>query len=251
VAALPIFFGQLEASLNAVMLFPRRLEQAKVCVAWLIMQDVGNMRRLGLEDHIDPPPNELLEVACAASDFAYIYDDAQKNMAEGQRAGMVVASLWGVIGKSPETASWESAIQTTERYFARRNRKLAASRTRFHSCLSEFKPVLHLLGARTVRRDPARKTADTIDLAPTWVPGTDKADRHRRLVDVIKFVGEARDLQNKLSAWEEPRGGAMLGELFDLSASYLPGFGRIKDVVHAPEFEITKSKGGRPRKPLS
>jgi hypothetical protein len=170
VAPLPIFFGALQSSLKAAMIFPRHPARAQACAGWLIIRGVCNMREMGLGDYVDPPKDELLEVACAASDFAYIYNDAMDGAADGARAGVVVACLMAAICESRQTASWEGAIQAAEQYCFRHNKKLPASRSRFRECLSRFKPVLHLLGARTLRRRPGRplngSPDEMIDVGP-------------------------------------------------------------------------------------
>jgi hypothetical protein len=244
-APLPIFFGHLESSLYAAMLFPRHSERAKACAGWWIMRGVINMRERGLGDRVAPTENELLlDVACAAADFAYIYNDAVTSAVEGARAGIVVACLWAMVCSSRETASLEGAIQIAEQYTAHCNRKLPASRARFYECLSQFKPVLHLLGARTLRRQPGQ----VINVLGEMVDFTPDPSAYRS--DVLSFVGEAKDLQTRLRSWEKGRvqSGTMLDELFDLSQTVQPGRGQVKKVALDPWIKIVKGRPGRPRK---
>jgi hypothetical protein len=249
-ASLPIFFGDLQSSLKAAMIFPREPERARVCAAWLIMRGVSNMREMGFGDFIDPPKDELVDVACAAADFAYIYNDAQKNGADGSRSAIIVGCLWAMICEAQQTASWEGAIQAAEQYTVHHNKKLPASRSRFRECLSRFKPVLHLLGASLLRRRPGQAINGSdaiIDFAP---------DRPRK-ADLLAFVAEAKELQDKLLAWERARvqGSGMLDELFDLSScpptpQWLgwPDTARVKTVAIDPWIEIARGQRGRPRK---
>jgi hypothetical protein len=154
-AVLPIYFGDREASLKAAMIFPREPDKAIALAGWLIARELSNALGKGHDETIsagfadETDRMQLLNVSSAAAYFAFLYGEAQQNVADGRRAGLVVASLWGLICEDGAAASWERAIEATENYH-RREPGLPASRPLFRDCLSRFKPVLHLLAARTI-----------------------------------------------------------------------------------------------------
>ena len=153
-------------------------------------------------------------------------------------------------------ASWEAAIKAAESYFIRHNRRAAATRTLFRNCLSRFKPALHLLGARTLRRrsDTTNFVIEDamIDLIQDISVG------YRRKTDLLFFAAEARQLQVGLLAWDRNRspGSGLLYEMLDLDERWTPpprqpgwpDTGRIKMVALDPWAQVVRGRPGRPRK---
>jgi hypothetical protein len=269
-APVPIFFGALEDSLKAAMIFPRERERAKACAAWLILRSIVASREKGFGGMYDAGLDSkgakqiLLDLACSASDFAYLYNDAVQNSEDGIRAGIVVACLWALICANRHTASWERAIETAERYTARSNarskKKLPATRTLFRDCLTRFAPVLHLLGARTLRRNIRQEenaVDNIIDLRP------DQSVGYSRKTDLLFFVAEARALQQELRSWDRdrsPRSELLNKEMLDFGKECWipppreqgwPDRGRLKEFKIEPAIEPIRAAPGRPRKTLS
>jgi hypothetical protein len=70
VATVPIYFGDQESSLKAVMIFPREPAKARVFAAWLIIAR--------LKATLDADRQDLPALALAANDFPYLYREAKK-----------------------------------------------------------------------------------------------------------------------------------------------------------------------------
>jgi len=258
----PVYFGHMESSLKATMLFPNDPARARAFAAWLTLRNITEARQKGAADFLEAvlekedARRQLLEVASAASGFVYL-KDAQEHADDGSRAGMVVACLWALISTNPDTASWEDAIKAAEAYFARYNKNLAASRKLFRKCLSRFKPVLHLLGARTLRRGVSSASLDRIvDMR------SDPASGYFPSIDILFFAQEARMLQIALTVWNSRRAPSSeyLKEMLDLNGCWVPppkqagwpdNTGKIEYVALDPWIRIEKGPVGRPRKTLS
>jgi hypothetical protein len=202
-ASIPIFFGDMEASLKAAMIFPREPKKAGVLAAWLILQEARKQLEqnvsveLVAEREADDPT--LLDVACAAVDFAYLYPKARKNILDGARAGFVVAILWRLIRDDPHAASWDMAIEVASKYFGRQYKMRATLR----DCLSRFQPALHLLGAATMRQSSKQKR----DLEHIVILIQDTWSQYSRQDDLLFFVAEAKELQADLISWNKDRSG--------------------------------------------
>jgi hypothetical protein len=265
VASIPIYFNNLETSLKAAMIFPHEPKRAKAFAAWLTMQGVKHLQFDVLAFEKKAVREEFFEVACAATDFADIYDEAQKNREDGQRAGMVVAYLWGLICTDPKSASWNMAISATGehivKYASKNKRQMASAETLLKGCLGRFQPVLHLLGARTLRRSPGRqKPTHKFDriFDPIW----DLSTGYSRSTDLLFFAAEATLLQKELRFWDEHRGSKIarseyLDErMFEFDDCWSPpprqpgwpDTGRVKygwvDTANMPK----KGRAGRPKK---
>jgi hypothetical protein len=204
-AVLPIYFDHMESSLSAAMIFPHSPEKARAYAAWLILRDIKNIREFGagLTDAImqeDNAPDRLLDVALAASDFGYISHEAQENNGAAARAGFVIAILWSLIRENPGAASIEMAIDTADRY-ATRGKLGSANRNKFHEYLKRFRPVLHLLGASTLRQNARLKR----NLENVIILVADPSSTYTRKIDLLFFVAEARAIEQDLLAWDQSR----------------------------------------------
>ena len=267
-AVLPIYFGDLELSLKAAMVFPREPQKAEAFAGWLILRAIRDAQDKGLHGWIEIMRqqedfgDQLLKISLAAADFAYVKDEADRNAADGARAGIITATLHGMICDDILGASWNKAIEIAEKMVASYNRlrgvSLAASRSQFADCLTRFAPALHLLGARTIRRqDAATTTADRIvDLVS--VPSVDYLRRH----DLLFFAQEAELLRKMLYVWDRchtPR-SQHIAELLELDITWAPpprqpgwpaAAGKLKRLTIDTGLKPVVKKGGRPRKPLS
>lgn len=260
----PVFFGDMESSLKAVMVFPDHHERARVFAAWLTLRKIAILREKGLGHELDAARQEaLLEIAIAGSEFAYIFDDACRNLRDGTFAGIVVACLFALVRSDQKSASWEMAIKCAEQYIARfnvdrrrgkENRKdVPASRKLFRDCLPRFGPVLHLLGARTLRRRD--NSADGIDRIIDLK--SDPVSDYLPTTDVLFFAQEARHLQVALMIWNSRRrhGSELLAGTFDLIDCWepptrqhgWPDTGQIKAVTIDPWIDIVRGRSGRPK----
>jgi hypothetical protein len=259
--ALPIFFGDQERSLKAAMIFPSEPTRARICAAWLKLHDMEIARERGFDVSavVQTHSANFFDLASAAADFAYLYSDAQQNAKDGARAGIVVTCLWALICGGWHAANLETAIEAAERYFAHRDTRLPATRTQFYSCLSRFRPVLHLLGARTLRRRSVETRSDGFDSIVDIK--ADSSTGYSRKVDVLFFATEARQLQVGLLAWNKNRSqpSNLLDEMFELNGPAWtppprqpgwPDTGQIKRVALDPWIKIVRGRPGR-RKTLS
>ena len=243
------------------MIFPNHSERAKAFAAWLMIRNITAIRQDGSGDLLNPPAQDLLEVSCAASEFAYLYRDAQRNAANSIRAGVIVEVLWAMVRTDPNIASWERAIALSERYTIRQKAKLPANRQLFWDCLAKFQPVLHLLGARALRRPPTapiRWVDRIVDLTPDMSVG------YSRKIDLLFFAAEANALQEQLRTWDRGRDlvrtkckANLLDErMFKLDATWNPPLrqpgwpdtGQLKNVLVEPEMMPKRGRAGRPKK---
>jgi hypothetical protein len=255
-ADVPIHFGHLESSLKAVMVFPREPDKARTYAAWLITRDIsttldkgGGLLCAGLD--ATSARLELLDVTAAASDFAFLYREAIENFTVSLRAGITIASLWGLICEHRTGARWEAAIEVAERYHARAP-KLPASRPVLRKSLSSFAPVLHLLGTRTILERTPRDPDSVIEF--TSAPKVD----YLREDDVRVFAGEARKLQVALLFWDQarPHRSEYLREMLDLRGPWTPPpmkpdwppMPQIRPLLVDPNHKPKLRKRGRPRK---
>jgi hypothetical protein len=268
-ATLPIFFGHREASVEAAMVFPREPQKAAAFAAWLILRDVRFAQEHGSRGLIDAglrdedSAKQMLEVALAASDFAYLVDEARRNVEDGMRAGVITACLYSLACDNLKTASWRKAVELaeglTQSYNVKRGTRLPATRSQFSQCLTAFRPALHLLGARTLRRRGAarRDAVDRIlDLNPD--PSVGYLAKH----DLLFFLLEAKTLQAVLHEWDKghsPR-SQHLAEMFEIDGTWSPPpkqpewpdrAGRLRRLLVDPDKRLTQRKGGRPPKPRS
>jgi hypothetical protein len=201
-AVLPIYFGDPESSLKATMIFPREPDKAALFAAWLIMRRIRKEREEGagrvyeLALAIESNRLDFLEISCAAAEFAYIYEKAQQNSQDSIVAGAITAVLDSMICDDHENgtniASWKNAVDLTKKLAVtfRERRRFKASRSQYMGCLSKFAPVLHLLAARTMRRQDEGDGFDRIvDLM------SDPAVNYRRRDDLLFFVLEAKQLK--------------------------------------------------------
>jgi hypothetical protein len=222
-ALLPIYFGNREASVKATMVFPREPERARVFAAWLIVRWYGLMVEAGLRPSGVYPP----DVGCAAAEFAYLYHEAQQNLKDSAVAGIITVVLDSLICDDINTASWTKAVQIAEKLCISYNREhgtnLKANRSQYLECLAKFGPALHLLGARTMRRQDEGDGFDRIiDLR------SDPAVNYRRRDDLLFFVFEAKQFQLSLYWWD--RGwdcrrspvSQHLREMFEIDGSWTP-----------------------------
>jgi len=268
VAVLPIYFDDLESSLKATMIFPREPQKAEALAGWLILRAIRDVQDKGLHGWIetmrqqDDFSDQFLKISLAAVDFAYVKDEADRNAADGVRAGIITANLHGMICDDILGASWNRAIEIAEKMMTSYNKSrgvsLPANRSQFADCLRRFAPVLHLLGARTIRRqDTAQTAADRIvDL--TSVPSVGYLRRH----DLLFFAQEAELLGKLLYVWDRchaPR-SQHIAELLEFDATWAPptrqpGWptapGELKRLAIDAGLKPVAKKGGRPRKPLS
>jgi len=202
---------------------------------------------------------ELIDLACAAADFAYCCGEAQQNEADGRRAGIIVAILWGLICSNPSTASWQAAIEEAQTRTTRRKKGLPATEPLFRDCLKNFRPVLHLLGARTLRRPVLRPQGNIVDRIVDLT--SDPSVGYSRDIDLLFFAAEANALQEHLRAWDQrrpQRSPNLNGRMFELDASWnppprqsgWPDTGRLKRRLLEPGFELKRPRPGRPLKTL-
>jgi hypothetical protein len=265
---MPIYFGDLESSLKATMVFPCELQKAEAFAGWLILRAIRNAQDKGLHgwskalQQQDDFGDQLLKISLAAADFAYVKDEADRNAADGVRAGVITATLHGMICDDILGASWSKAIEITEKMVTAFNRSrrvsLPANRSQFADCLKKFAPVLHLLGARTIRRqDTVPAGVDRIvDL--TSVPSVGYLRRH----DLLYFAQEAELLRKMLYVWDRchaPR-SQHIARLFEFDDSWAPpprqpGWpetaGRLKRLRLDEGLKSPPKKVGRPLKPPS
>jgi hypothetical protein len=221
VAVLPIYFGDPESSLKAMMIFPREPDKAAALAAWLSIRDLRRGVALGHADTIAPTLSpdamkEFLLASCAASEFAPLYDEARRNLRTGAQVAITVSYLWAFICKEGHGASWERAIKAAE------IRKVPGSRSSFFTALKAFKPVLHLLGARVI----LKRTGGLGDVETTvrFAGHPDPAVDYPRRTDVLVFAEQARLLQLALLWWDSkrPSKGRMFDEMFDLIGPWTP-----------------------------
>ena len=246
------------------MIFPNHPAKARAFAGWCIMRDIIEGREKGANNfyiaRTERPCNRraLIDIACAASDFAYCYNEAQKNTADGLRAGIIVAILWGLICSNPGTASWQAAIEEAQTRTTSRKKGLPATEPLFRDCLKNFQPVLHLLGARVFRRPPGAKL-DKKGLS-TYLT-SDWSVEYSRKTDLLFFAAEANALQEHLRAWDRGRplrSPNLDGRMFELDASWNPpprqsgwlDTGRLKRHLLEPGFELKRPRPGRPLKTL-
>ena len=254
-ASLPVYFNALEHSLRAAMVFPREPPRARACAAWLLIREAETAMRNGLAPMADllATRKGFVELAFAAAEFAYIYEDMQKNFADGQRAGIVIACLWSLICEGPRDASVEMAVRAAEKYLNRYNlknkTKLASGDRTLKTCVRKFKPVLHLLAARTLRRN--WPSSNVLDLA--WVPSVGYTRKH----DLLFFAQEAKAIREGLLAWDQERSdrSEYLGEMFEIDDRWAaparqagwPDTGTPKRALIQPDVRPVRKRPGRPK----
>ena len=223
------------------MIFPHHPRRARAFAAWLIMRVAGESSSFRAELEDANTKQELIDIACAAADFAYCYEEAQQNGADSIRAGIIVGILWGLICSNPSTASWQAAIEEAQTRTTSRNKGLPATEPLFRDCLKNFQPVLHLLGARFLRRPALRPQGNIVDLT------SDSSVGYSRNIDLLFFAAEANALQEHLRAWDQrrpQRSPNLDGRMFELDASWnpppkqsgWPDTGRLKRRLLEPGF---------------
>jgi hypothetical protein len=254
---MPIYFGDLESSLKATMIFPREPDKAIALAGWLITRDISKALDKahdrvicdGLAD--DDARMQMLNVSRAAAYFAFFYSEAQQNLADGRRAGVVVANLWALICEDGDAANWERAIEAAENNF-RLEPKLPASRPLFRDCLSRFKPVLHLLAARTILGRSGPDIETVVKFTSLQSAG------YSRGIDVQVFADQARALGVVLLHWDQgrPHRSQLLGEMFDMNGPWVPparhsSWPRLKELrplAVDPHLKPEIRRAGRPPK---
>jgi hypothetical protein len=257
VAAPPVYFNALEHSLRAAMVFPGEPAKARAYAAWLLIREADAATRNGLAPVADllAKRKGFVELAFAAAEFAYIHEDMQKNIADGQRAGTVIACLWSLICEGRRDASVEMAVQAAERYLNRYNlknqTKLASGDRTLQTCVRKFKPVLHLLAARTLRRN--RPSSNLLDLE--WVPSVGYTRKH----DLLFFAQEAKAVREGLLAWDQERSerSEYLGEMFEIDDRWAapprqagwPDTGTPRRALIEPDVKPVRKRPGRPKTP--
>jgi hypothetical protein len=252
VASIPIFYGDLESSLQAAMIFPCEPEKARIFAAWRI---IARLRAT-----LDGERRDLLAVALAANDFPFLYREAQKNIKDGARAGYVVALLWALIREDPRTASWDMAIEIASNYF-KKHRSRSTTRALFRDCLSNFQPALHLLGAATTRQSSRQER----NLENVVLLISDPQSGYSREYDLLFFAAEAKELQGDLGRWNKERLGSpseyINNDMFELDDFWNPparlpawpdtgrlkGSARIEAALIDPEMKAERKRGGRPK----
>jgi hypothetical protein len=182
---LPIFYGVPNLSLEAVMIFPNDLAKAKAWVGWkLAGGPLGAFRARG---HF-LPATEIVDIAADAALFSDYSDEAKQNEFKGSAVGTVVTALWVLIHQETKRASWERAIQRAEKLGTEHGCRTGKSSLRAY--LSEFSPVLHLLGAWQLRKC-------------RWI--VDNSVGYTAPIDASFFVAESRLLLGMLREWSERR----------------------------------------------
>jgi hypothetical protein len=272
VAILPIYFGDPESSLKATMIFPREPDKAALFAAWLIMRRIGKEREEGagrvyeLALAIESNRPDFLQICCAAAQFADIYAEAQQNFQDSIVAGIITAVLDSMICDDHENqtniASWKNAVDVTKKLVVsikfRERRRLKANRSQYAECLTRFAPVLHLLAARTMRRQDEGDGLDRIvDLM------SDPAVNYRRQDDLLFFVFEAKQLQLELGLWDHGwntnrvQRSNYLREMFEFDGTWTPPVrqpgwpetaGRLKRLRLDEGMKPAPKKVGRPKK---
>jgi hypothetical protein len=257
VASLPVYFDALEHSLRAAMVFPAEPAKARAYAAWLLIREADTAMQSSLAPVADllAARNGFAELAFAAAKFAYAHEDMRKNFADGQRAGIVIACLWSLICEAPRDTSVEMAVKTAEKYLNRYNRKnktkLASGDRTLQTCVRKFKPVLHLLAARTLRRN--RPSSNLLDLER--VPSVGYTRKH----DLLFFAQEAKTIREGLLAWDQGRSdrSEYLGKMFEIDDRWAaparqagwPDTGTPRRALIEPDVRPVRKRPGRPKTP--
>jgi hypothetical protein len=248
------------------MVFPCEPKKARAFAGWLQvcgLQDALN-RGANIDELFTSHPSHLVDLACEAAAFAPFFGELQRNIEDGQQAGIVVACLWALICMDFRIATWGQAIKAAERHVVRHQKRERSLRTQLRGCLSRFRPVLHLLGARTLRRRPTdpkpRYLVDTIlDLRAAPAVG------YSRKSDLLFFAKEAKSLHDGLVTWglnrstEYEQSQLLAAEMLTLAEECWnapprepdwPDTGRIThNAAIDPWIEFVKKPGRPPKTP--
>jgi hypothetical protein len=167
------------------MIFPNDLAKAKALVGWKL---AGGPLQEFLARGYSLPADSIAEIAADAASLSGCFDEAKRNEWAGSTVGAVVTTLWALICREPETASWDRAIQVAENLGVEHGHRTGRSSFRAH--LSEFSAVLHMLGAWQMR---GRRFI------------VNDAVGYRAGIDAKFFVAESQVLLRKLCEWSSTR----------------------------------------------
>src|SRR5271166_2177506 len=119
-APLPIFHGELKASLAAMMAFPNDLEKAELCACWQIASLFNSEM---IEQNRSA---SITRIVRRSAQFANYQNEWTKNRNEGAIVGAVTLVMMSLIEDAPDLATWERAMLYTIDQVRNRSRRCSA-----------------------------------------------------------------------------------------------------------------------------
>src|SRR5271166_2889949 len=213
-APLPIFHGELKASLAAMMAFPNDLEKAELCACWQIASLFNSEM---IEQNRSA---SITRIVRRSAQFANYQNEWTKNRNEGAIVGAVTLAMMSLIEDAPDLATWERAMLYTIDQV--RNRKVKVNRSKLEELRTKYEKVYHFWGA--------------------W-EDSEPGFNERHEFDERLLCAKATNFHNVIAAWNNSR-SIEQAEVFDAP--------EITDVSATREYTIDIElvpKPGRPGRP--
>jgi hypothetical protein len=194
VPLIPVFNDELATSVRSIIVFPNDLAKAEAYASWMLLRGTSHLNRSSpvkefLKEGYQIDPLAVADLSQRAAEHAESYKDAIRASHDGTVVGEIIKTLWALICTDPHTASMNIAMPTVENYAAANGLKTGVST--MHAYLGEFRKVLHLLGAWSIRG--RRFTTDT-------------AVGYDGINDLYSFLAESEKLLRELKNWATTSG---------------------------------------------